>query len=221
MTSAVVKSAKKRVVRGEPVIRRIMRAALRELSRAGYQAMRIENVADRARVNKTTIYRRWPTKEALLRATLLSLAEQHESLPLPDTGSLRSDLALMFRRTLRFANSTEMRVVARLFTTESASSELGRIAESVRASRDDGMLSVLRRASERRELRAEVDPNFVFQVIRSASIQLILRSAQLDETFVERLLDLLLVGALATKPATQKTGRAAPGAARRRAPSSP
>jgi AcrR family transcriptional regulator len=221
VTAAAVKSAKKqRLVRGEPVIRRIMSATLRELARSGYAAMRIESVADRARVNKTTIYRRWPTKDALLRATLLSLADRHERSPLPDTGSLQSDLGVMVRRTLRVANSAETRVIARLFATESSTSELGRIAESVRASRDAGMLSVLRRASERGELRADVDPNFVFQTMRSASVQMLLHSGQLDESFVEQLLDLLLVGALATQPTVKKTRRASPGPARQRTPSS-
>jgi AcrR family transcriptional regulator len=218
---AAVKSTKKqRLVRGEPVIRRIMRATLRELARSGYAALRIENVADRARVNKTTIYRRWPTKEALLRATLLSLADRHESIPLPDTGSLQSDLGLLVRRTLRFANSAETRVIARLFATESSTSELGRIAESVRTSRDAAVLNVLRRANERGELRAGVDPSFVFQIMRSASIQMLLHSGQLEESFVEQLLDLLLVGALAAKPAVKKPARAASSPARPRAPGS-
>ena len=62
-------AAKKRaLVRGEPVVRGILAAALEELASAGYRALRIEDVATRAGVNKTTVYRRWPTKEDLVRA---------------------------------------------------------------------------------------------------------------------------------------------------------
>src|SRR5262245_16386487 len=59
------------LVRGEAVVRGILAAALEELARTGYGALRIEGVAARAGVNKTTVYRRWATKENLVRAALL------------------------------------------------------------------------------------------------------------------------------------------------------
>ena len=60
--------AKQRVVRGAPIVRRTLAAAVDELGRVGYVDLRVEDVARRAKVNKTTVYRRWPTKEDLVRA---------------------------------------------------------------------------------------------------------------------------------------------------------
>ena len=60
------------------------------LAERGLAAMSIEEVAARAGVGKTTIYRRWPSKGLLaLDAFVASFREQQ---PLPDTGTLRGDL---------------------------------------------------------------------------------------------------------------------------------
>lgn len=56
----------------------------------GYARLSIEAVAARAGVGKHTIYRRWPSKGALLLDSLLSLNEP--SLDYPDTGDIAADL---------------------------------------------------------------------------------------------------------------------------------
>jgi AcrR family transcriptional regulator len=199
------KSSKKPLVRGEPVVRRALSATLHELASAGYAALKVEDIASRARVNKTTIYRRWPTKEALVRAALLSISESHKSLPIPDTGSVREDLMTVVRRTLILARSPEGKVTMRVVAAESPHSKLGRIAESVRQGHDSIPLAILQRARKRGELRAGVDPSLLFEVLRSACMQMILQTGEIKERFVEQLVDLLLVGAL--HPKSLKTRR--------------
>src|SRR5262245_19167911 len=44
----------------------VLAAAFAELDEHGYRGFNIESVARRSGVHKTTIYRRWPTREALL-----------------------------------------------------------------------------------------------------------------------------------------------------------
>src|SRR5687768_18582581 len=46
--------------RSEQVVNRVLDASVAELARSGYAAFRMESVADEAKVNKTSIYRRWP-----------------------------------------------------------------------------------------------------------------------------------------------------------------
>ncbi len=55
---------------------RILRAALAELGEAGYGAFAIESVAARAGVGKSTIYRHWPDKVALIGAAFHTLHEE-------------------------------------------------------------------------------------------------------------------------------------------------
>jgi AcrR family transcriptional regulator len=197
-------SPKTPLVRGEPVVRRALNAALLELGDAGYAALKIENVATRAHVNKTTIYRRWPTKEGLVRAALLSIGPSRKSSPLPDTGSVREDLLTVARRIFVLARSPEGRVTMRLLAAESPHSELGRIAESVRKSHDSMSLLILQRASKRGELRANVDISLLFEVLRAACTQTILQTGSLRAPFVTRLIDLLLSGALAPRSSKGK-----------------
>src|SRR5579859_3989703 len=86
--------------------RAIMAATLELLAERGLDAMSIEEVAARAGVGKTTIYRRWPSKGLLaLDAFVISFrAEQ----PLPDTGTLRGDLLSALQAWVRAVTQTAM-----------------------------------------------------------------------------------------------------------------
>src|SRR5690242_21588951 len=86
--------------------RAILAATVDLLAERGLAAMSIEEVAARAGVGKTTIYRRWPSKGLLaLDAFVTSFrAEQ----PLPDTGSLRGDLLSALHAWVRAVTQTAM-----------------------------------------------------------------------------------------------------------------
>jgi AcrR family transcriptional regulator len=69
----------------------LLQAAWDELAVAGYSGLTMETVAERAGTSKSVLYRRWPTRAALVLA-----AVRHHVTPvatqLPDTGDLRGDL---------------------------------------------------------------------------------------------------------------------------------
>jgi len=77
--------------RGAHVEQAVLRRVLEELSEHGVEGLRVERVAQRAEVNKTSIYRRWPTREALVAAALKTV---HKAVAREagDRGSLRADL---------------------------------------------------------------------------------------------------------------------------------
>ena len=60
--------------RSARVVSAVLRMTLEVLGQEGYAGLRVEDVAARAGVNKTTIYRRWPTRADLVVAALTSLA---------------------------------------------------------------------------------------------------------------------------------------------------
>jgi TetR/AcrR family transcriptional regulator, regulator of autoinduction and epiphytic fitness len=64
----------------DPRVRRsrivILQAAVEELAEVGYGAFTIESVAARARVGKSTIYRHWPDKLALIADAFETFHEQ-------------------------------------------------------------------------------------------------------------------------------------------------
>lgn len=75
-----------RVERSRRIIRR---AALDELARTGYGAFTIESVAARAGVARSTIYRHWPDKLALIADAFDTLNEQPGPAAGPDDESPR------------------------------------------------------------------------------------------------------------------------------------
>ena len=70
----------------------VLNAAFAELGEKGYDGFSMEAVARRSGVHKTTVYRRWPTRDALVVDALDSRAHRHS--PISRTGSLRADLRL-------------------------------------------------------------------------------------------------------------------------------
>ncbi|MYW35054.1 TetR/AcrR family transcriptional regulator, partial [Streptomyces sp. SID2119] len=75
------------------------RAAGDALARDGFDRLDLAEVARRAGVGKTTVYRRWSTPAGLVADLLTDMAEQ--SLPRTDTGSLAEDLRANARLVVR------------------------------------------------------------------------------------------------------------------------
>jgi AcrR family transcriptional regulator len=71
--------------RGERLENALYEAALAELADVGYGGLTMEGVAARARTGKAALYRRWPTKHALVLAAL-----RHSLPPLPEPRADRS-----------------------------------------------------------------------------------------------------------------------------------
>lgn len=90
--------------RGAPVVESVLDETLRQLEREGLAGLRIEAVAEAAGVNKTSIYRRWPTRESLV-AAAITRAQSHLTVP-PATGSLEGDLRAVVGSVGRFLAST-------------------------------------------------------------------------------------------------------------------
>ncbi|MGK4578729.1 TetR/AcrR family transcriptional regulator [Kitasatospora sp. HPMI-4] len=79
----------------------VLRAAGDALAEHGFAHLDLGDIARRAEVGRTTVYRRWGTPTALVADLLLDMAEQ--SLPRTETGSLLEDLranARLVQRTL-------------------------------------------------------------------------------------------------------------------------
>lgn len=96
--------------RGEQLEQAILDAAWGELNDVGYSALTIEAVAARATTSKTVIYRRWPSRAALV------LAAWNRQVPIPmeapDTGSLREDLIVMFTQIARRVDTMMSEMIA-------------------------------------------------------------------------------------------------------------
>ncbi|TQJ90081.1 TetR/AcrR family transcriptional regulator [Streptomyces sp. SLBN-31] len=177
-------------------------AATREaLVELGWSKLTLGDVAMRAGVAKTTLYRRWAGKNELV---VDAVAELFDELRLPDLGSLAADIEGV---VLQFA--------AILARPEAACGLMAVVAESTR---DDALRARIRtsivepqkrlvlqgreRAQQRGELPAESDPaeaartvDLIFDVVAGAVVHRTLVSAEAaDEEWVRGFTRILLVG---------------------------
>ena len=70
----------------------ILSAVLEGLADRGYDQMSMDDVASRARVGKAAIYRRWPSKAAVVADAIAHWRRGLGSVQPPNTGSLRGDI---------------------------------------------------------------------------------------------------------------------------------
>ena len=182
-------------VRGARLVERVLEATIAELARVGFGALSIEEIARRAEVNKTTIYRRWPTKLDLVRAASLQLAGAVAVEP--DTGALRSDLIAMGKAFRDFLQSVHGQSLMRMMVSE-GEQEICRMAREVRVSEATRHKRMVARAVARGELPAGTDSQLIVDALAS-TIQN--RSLFLGESVTDKqlaqIVDLLLVGAVA------------------------
>ena len=87
--------------RGAELEQAILDAAWEQLIAEGYEHFTVDTVATRARASKPVLYRRWKTREDLLRDTVRHRGAA-DAPPIPDTGTLRGDLLAL----LTLANTT-------------------------------------------------------------------------------------------------------------------
>jgi len=152
--------------RSETVVRRVLDAAIDELARSGYAGFRMDEVASRAAVNKTTIYRRWPSRSALVGALVERLRASLRRSPLPDTGRLESDLIDAFARRFRVGRRAEGRAWARLLD-ERRHPEVAAIIGRAVDERGGEWRSMVGRAVARGELPFDTDPGLLLHLVRA------------------------------------------------------
>jgi AcrR family transcriptional regulator len=108
-------------------------------------------------VNKTTLYRRWGSKEELILDALLELGERR--VPIPDTGSLHDDLLTVAREIVASVSTPEADAVVRAVAAEpDQNSKLVAAAGQFWAVRFSLLATIVTRAVERGELPEGTDP---------------------------------------------------------------
>jgi len=193
-------------VRGDALVAKVMAAAIAEMARVGAEGLSIEDVAARADVHKTTIYRRWPTPEVLAREAL-RCATETTSAPI-DTGSLRGDLAEWARQFREVAGSPDMQTIIRLRFGEPTRGRMSALTSELEEKKHAQSKAILENAIERGELPKETDTELLHDVAIGALLYLAVFSrSRSDGARLQRAVRLILDGALGP---TRTRGRPGP-----------
>jgi AcrR family transcriptional regulator len=142
----------------------IIRATVELLVEGGFQSLTMEQVQRRAGVGKATIYRRWGSKEDLVKDAIQYFGSE---LPVPDTGTLAGDYAEISAAVMRIAKDRGgALLMPRLLVEASGDPELHAIFNATLVEPRRRVLRiVLERARERGELRADVDVELAIDMI--------------------------------------------------------
>ena len=180
--------------RSERVVASVLQAALTELAVVGYAALRLDDVATRAGVAKTTIYRRWSTKAELVRAAIYGAVHKDEALP--DTGSLRGDMLEVLEAAMAMIATPEGRAIANMITSERADPEVEQLCRELRDEGRKHRMRVVVRAQERGEIPKEADAILIMESVFGLVMSRLVRFGEkTDRATCERLIDLVVTGA--------------------------
>ncbi len=178
--------------------RAILRATVDLLADEGYGGVTMEGVAARAGVGKATVYRRWPTKSALV-VDAISACRESGWQP-PDTGSARDDLLAFVQGFMQHLRTSDAgRVMPALVTELARNAELAvAFREGFVQPRRARVLEAVRRGIERGEVRPDVDPELVADAVVALLMhRFLITGMAIDDGLPERILDMLWRGVAA------------------------
>lgn len=170
----------------------VLRATGDLLAEGGFARLDLGEVAHRAGVGRTTVYRRWGSPPALVADLLVTMAE--ESLPRTRTGSIDEDLranAALVRRTLM--DPRQGRLFKAVIVAGACDETAAEALHAFYATRVDEWAPCVTEAVERGELPEGTDAR---AVVRAVSAPLYYAFLASGEPLTERLADRAAAAAL-------------------------
>ena len=164
---------------------RVLATTLELLTESGLGGLTIEDVAKRSGVAKTTIYRHWPDRSALIIDACSQMTDGDEEPP--DTGSLEGDVRAILE------NLAELLVTARwssilpsIIDAAERDPHIAEVQSSLQRRHAAPLRAALERAAERGEIPAGVDFGAVAAALRGPLyFRRWFSREPIDETFVD------------------------------------
>lgn len=143
----------------------ILAATVQLLAEAGPAGLTVTEVAQRAGVHETSIYRRWGTRERLALEAMTELSG--DLLPVPDTGTLHEDLVTFGQELCEYDESQLGKALIRTMAANEDDEETAELRSRFWQARYAECKVIVERAVERREMPASVDGRVLLEVFVS------------------------------------------------------
>jgi AcrR family transcriptional regulator len=170
----------------------ILDAVLAGLADSGYDQMSMDGIASRARVGKAAIYRRWPSKAAVVADAIAYWRRTIGSVQPPNTGSLRGDIDALAAAVpdLDEAEVGTMNVVIGVATAATHDPVLAAALDELVLSQPRRMIGVvLDNAVARGEIPAGRDIALITDAALGLNILRAITGRPIDRVFVRRILE--------------------------------
>jgi AcrR family transcriptional regulator len=181
--------------RGASVTEAVLDRALEEIAAEGVAQFSVDRVARAAEVNKTSVYRRWPTREALVAAALERVLGQL-TLAQEDTGSLRGDLLSLTAGVARLLALPMGRALAQAVFAEPTAPSIAALARRQLEAGGGSVAAVMvQRAVARGEWRDDADPVALLSMLVGAVMHReMFERQEVSRAWLERVVDIALRG---------------------------
>ena len=170
----------------------ILQAAVEELAAVGFGGVTIESIAARAGVGKSTVYRHWPDKLALIADAFETFHEQM----VPDLGdlSVRDSVALLLGHVAEVVvDSTFSRCIPALIEGAERDPRVREFNHRYSAGRSQALIDLIARGIGSGEIEPEVDPELATTALLGAIFyRRLMTGRPLDCGETARLVDLVL-----------------------------
>jgi len=166
----------------------VLAATYELLTQAGFGGVTVDAVSARSGVAKTTIYRHWPTRSALLIDACSKLGTKREA---PDTGSLAGDMtALAADLAHRLRTARWPSVLPSIVDADERDPEIARTYAQLHAELVGAFRTVIERAQKRGELeRGRNASEVIAAVIGPLFYRRWFSREPLDAQFVKTVID--------------------------------
>lgn len=172
----------------------VISAFLDSLVESGYSQVSFETLANRAGVHKTTLYRRWESRENLLLEAALQSAAV--AVPVPDTGALHTDLHQLTAAIADNLRSPRAEAMLRAVVSEAMAQPA--VADAARRFWQAcfaGARQIVAQAIDRGEVAPTVDPDLVIEMlIGPVYLRVLVTQEPLDDEFMTSLVDFVIRG---------------------------
>lgn len=171
----------------------MLKATLELLGEVGFENMSIEAISARAGVGKTTIYRRYNSKEELVADAIESI---RQDVVIPDTGNLYNDLNELIENAAQITLSPLGRqTVAMIISSAASNAQFAQIYwTKYLQPRREAFAKVIERATMRNEIQVDVDPGLIFDSMSGIMLYALIFPPETESwtEYVRRALHLLL-----------------------------
>ena len=161
MSSGEPRTQRTRAGGRSEIVRQTVATTVLEMLRQGNSAFSVAEVAKRAGIHRSTVYRWWPTRLELIKE---ALTLHTASLVVPDTGSWATDVATLTRELSEFF-SDPVEAAMNAVLASDRDSEVAQTQREHWAPILQDLSRVVDRAKARGEVRDDVNPRFVLEII--------------------------------------------------------
>ena len=174
--------------RSARVRKAVFDSTLALLAANGYHSLTIEAVAAAAGVNKTTVYRNWPTKAALLRAAAEDRSEA--TIAIDTTGNPEQDLVAFLSSVADNVTSPIGQALLIATLNEADDPQVRQERAEFWKHRFRAAGDLIRSATNDRRARDELDVDAVIeQLIAPVYLRALITGTPIDRDFVQKTVD--------------------------------